>query len=265
MMPPRSIEAIAGDLVLALQNDSLTWPKRLHSYSWGSSRAKKIGAKETLMNLDSLKAPMMNIFQQIKDGKTTSHDDRENLTRFAQDVFKWGGVTRSNSERARDGAIVENVIKAALSWHVSNPRPPMNSGWTKVAALSSEFVEIEGGLPQVIFDSRVAASLLTHLDDILDCVPDGSRPASFLPEPLARLGYVPSRGAKARGRRNHRIGWPNGYRNWESQFAASRLVNAIRDNLNKNLMKYGKMPFSPYPDGRWSTRGVEMVLFMDGK
>ena len=62
--------------------------------------------------------------------------------------------------------------------------------------------------------------------------------------------------------------WPNGYRSWRAQLAASALVAEVRDILNANSKEYGEMPqLDPRASeigGPWTVRGVEMVLFMDG-
>jgi hypothetical protein len=257
-----TLQKIAERLVFRVQISRDSWSDLLKGYQWQS-----VGAKDTLADLEELERPLRALFKKIKAGERLSSSEYLNLTVFAQKVFKWGGVQRSNSKVAEDSEVVAKVIRAALSWEVPDATVPMNSGWTKVAAFSSEYVEADGGNPQVIFDSRVAASLLTRLDEILVDAPDGVRPASYLPYELTALGYVPGRGGtrNKNGRRDHRLQWPNRYQRWDAQFSASKLVNAMRRHLNENLQKYGPMPFSPYPDSRWSTRGVEMVLFMDGQ
>lgn len=260
-MRRKSIE-LASEIAYKIQNKGKSWPELLRQYSWRS-----YGPEQTLSSLFDIECPRRPLFRKIASSASLSSDERIELTKFAQTIFIWGGVQRSNSKAAENSALVESVIKAALSWRVPGSNVPMNSGWTKVAALATEFVELDGGAPQVIFDSRVAASLLTRLDSVLDDAPNGARPAPFLPEELRTLGYVPGRGGtrNQNGHRAHRLGWPNRYRRWDAQFAASRLVNEIRKCLNRNILIFGRMPFSPYPDGRWSARGIEMVLFMDGR
>jgi hypothetical protein len=257
-----TLQEIAEQLVFRIHKSRDSWSDYLMDYQWQS-----IGAKDTLAALEELERPLRPLFKHIKAGSRLTTSDYLNLTIFAHEVFKWGRVERSNSKVAENSQVVERVIRAALIWEIPDATVPMNSGWTKVAALSSEYVEENGGSPQVIFDSRVAASLLTGLDEILVDAPDGVSPRNYLPYELAALGYVPGRGGtrKQKRRRDHRLQWPNRYQRWDAQFAASKLVNAMRRDLNENLQKYGPMPFSPYPDGRWSTRGVEMALFMDGQ
>lgn len=262
MNHPRASAELASVIADQFQHEEKDWPNIFSSYSWRSN-----GPEQTLRMLLDIERPCRSIFRKIHLSEPLSPYERTELTKFAQAVFKWGGVQRSNSQAAQNSLVVEGVIRAALSWKVPCDSVPMNSGWTKVAALATEFVEIKGGAPQVIFDSRVAASLLTRLDHVLTNIPDGARPAPYLPQELKALGYVPGRGGtrSKHGHRAHRLGWPNRYRRWDAQFAASTLVNEIRNYLNQNIERYGKMPFSPYCDQRWSVRGVEMVLFMDGQ
>lgn len=257
-----SLKEISSSMLSILSAGGNSWSERIARYHW-----KTAGAKETLSRLESLERPMRPIFNKIKVGSMLSDQEYDNLTNFSKDVFKWGGVERSNSQIAENGKIVESVIRAALLWEVPPKGVPMNSGWTKVAALASEFVELDGGSPQIIFDSRVSASILSRLDQVLCEVEDGDPPFSVLPSELSALGFIPGRGGTRihKGRREHRLKWPNRYQRWDSQFSASFLVNAMRRQLNEDLDEFGKMPHSPYPDGRWSTRGVEMVLFMDGQ
>jgi hypothetical protein len=56
--------------------------------------------------------------------------------------------------------------------------------------------------------------------------------------------------------------WPSSYGKWSGQVAGSALVRDIRDILNRG--DYPKMPLPDGGVGPWTTRGVEMVLFMDG-
>jgi hypothetical protein len=125
----------------------------------------------------------------------------------------------------------------------------MNSGWTKVAAFAT------GHMPngQVIWDSRVAHSLIRRIDNIL--VNSGRQE---IPEFLKGVGWVPGRGGTRHHPRTYKLKWPNGYRSWQAQFAGSSLVHAIRDELNKRQMG------ATSPQEPWSVRTVEMVLFMDG-
>jgi hypothetical protein len=132
----------------------------------------------------------------------------------------------------------------------------MNSGYTKVAAFGTAWLEeMENGRPQVINDSRVATSLTWRLDRIPQ--EQGLAPADVFPG----LGRVEA----ARGGTRPRplvLDWPNAYQRWSGQFAATSVVLAIRDILNRDdaypAMSCGEREVP------WTARGVEAVLFMDG-
>lgn len=241
-----------------------SWRKRLGSYSWRGS-----SAEETLDLLRRIESPMKPIFRSIYDQKALVKKDYTALSAFAGSVFSWGGVTNVNAKRAENGSLVESVIQAALFWDVSDLSAPMNSGWTKVGAIATEFREQHGGIPQIIFDSRVSASLLSRVEQVLvdTGVKSGESPYEHLPTELRALGYVPGRGGSRRqknGTREFQLKWMNRYRRWDAQFSASRLVDSIKNHLNSNPGSHDRMPFSNFDDRRWSARGVEMVLFMDG-
>lgn len=254
------IDEIASEIAVLL-SEHIGLPGRLKEYSWGGA-----SAEDTMLQLYEIEYPTRSIFRKILEEERLSSSELSRLSEFAVSIFEWGRVTRGNAGIAQDGELVASVIDTSLRWHIPSKNVPMNSGWTKVAALSTEFVEAEGGTPQVIFDSRVAASLLSHLDKVLNQVPTGDDPRKFLPHDLTALGWVPGRGGTrtSKGRREHRLHWTNRYKRWDAQFAATRLVSAIRQHVNRDLSGFGKMPFSPYENGIWSTRGIEMILFMDG-
>jgi hypothetical protein len=254
------IDEIASEIAVLLSEDT-GLPGRLMDYSWGGTTAE-----DTILQLYEIEYPKRLIFRKILRKEKLSLSELSSLSEFAISIFEWGRVTRGNAEIAKNGELVASVIDAGLSWHIPSKNVPMNSGWTKVAALATEFVEAEGGTPQIIFDSRVAASLLSRLDKVLNQVPTGDDPRKFLPHELAALGWVPGRGGTrtTKGRREHRLHWTNRYKRWDAQFSATRLVSAIRQHVNRELSGFGKMPFSPYENGTWSTRGIEMILFMDG-
>lgn len=134
----------------------------------------------------------------------------------------------------------------------------MNSGYTKMTSFRTAFFEDSSeGCPQVINDSRVAASLTTHLDKIIAGY-EQNNPRAIFPG----QGTVDA----ARGRTRPRqleLDWPNAYRCWHGQFAATQFVLRIRDILNKSDF-YPRMPDTLGNRIDWTMRGVEAVLFMDG-
>lgn len=51
---------------------------------------------------------------------------------------------------------------------------------------------------------------------------------------------------------------------WTAQRAGSRLVGELRDALNAAPERFGRMPGSTHPDGRWTSWGVGLALFVEG-
>lgn len=128
-------------------------------------------------------------------------------------------------------------------------KAPMNSGWTKLAAIASTTLTPRFHL--TIWDSRVAHSLIRRMDAWF-----ASCSLQALPAAVAEIGRVPGRGG-TRASTQYQLAWPSGYRKWSAQFAGSELVREIRDELNARQWKLRDR-------ARWTVRDVEMVLFMDG-
>ena len=126
----------------------------------------------------------------------------------------------------------------------------MNSGWTKLAAISS--IGLDPDKELAIWDSRVSHTLIKRLDEYFK--------GEQVPTVLEKLGRVPGRGAN-RAKTVYCMKWPNGDGSWPAQFKASELIRAMRDVLNERQIPRE----SGTCDGnQWSVRDVEAVLFMDG-
>lgn len=239
------------------------WPDRLAAYEWRG--ATLTATNEKLTRLADRVHPIVSRIAQSHELDT---DTLTKLRNFATEVFVWGGVTTGASKKNLSGREVCDVVHAAITWSSPSKGVPMDSGWTKVAAIASGCLEPEGRLPQVIFDSRVSASLLSRMDEVLkrEGRNPAQRPKEYLPEQIRDLGRASlGRGVfNPNGGQRRRYLWPDRYRQWKGQFAASALVGAIREALNADLDRYGRMPTSPNSDGAWTVRGVEMVLFMEG-
>lgn len=175
---------------------------------------------------------------------------RKSAEKFASDIFLWGGV-RQNKYSADH---VYRVMLAALSGgrrEIALKDAPMNSGWSKVAAfLTAHLEEQDGSL--VIWDSRVSCSLVGRLDRMC-----GDQEINNI---FPGIGRVPDRGGN-RWSMELKCRWPNAYRRWDSQFAASKLTREIRNELRKRSYVFMDRSGACVP---WSVRNVEKVLFMDG-
>lgn len=184
----------------------------------------------------------------------------QRLQKATAEVFAWGGVTRGASKKNPPVERIASVIRSALLWTPVSGAP-MDAGWTKIAALSTHWLEGTDRTPQVIYDSRVANALIRNVER-LSAGKHKDWLSGFLPRLIERLRKVPGRG----GTRNqpYQFPWKSGYRSWEAQYFASLLVRLMREVLNGEPERYGAMPTTHDPNSAWTMRGVEMVLFMDG-
>lgn len=185
--------------------------------------------------------------------------ERAEATKTAWKMQWWG---RTPQRKPLSGDTVESVFRRSLGLRVVGP-VPMNSGWSKVAALATAYLEGERDrAPHVIWDSRVSTSLVFRIERIL--LAEGENdPARLFP----RIGVVTGRGGtrKVGGPRhkdNLRLPWSFAYGSWSSQDAGSELVRELRDVLN--TASYPPMATRYSEPSRWTIRGVESVLFMDG-
>lgn len=223
------------------------WDARLQAYFWP---APERGYGQTCVEVDAITARAQRLVAALQDGGWSKAEEADAVA-LAHAIFKWGGVPQEPDTVTPE--TVAHVFQAALGNEAAS-KARMNSGWTKVAAFATAHVESDAlSQPQVIWDSRVAAAVISRLDAQLP--PEASPAALF-----QGVGTVPGRGG-SRPRKLSRS-WPSGYQSWSGQVAGSALVREIRDILNE-----GGYPEMPLPGGGkapWTTRGVEMVLFMDG-
>ncbi len=237
----------------------LGWPNRLKSYFWPTPAT---GYRSTV-ELTNILAEANRLASATAVGLWNPLDQAASVD-LANRIFAWGGVPQVPA--IVTPAVIRSVFDTAIAAEtpIVGPMPPMNSGWTKVAAFASAHLEgIPNHHPQVIWDSRVATSILSRLDGLL-----AATGVTAIPTDFVNIGRVDI-GRGGTRPRALTLPWPNGYRSWPAQLAASTLIAEIRDVLNENPAKYGKMPaidlsFSPEIKMPWTVRGVEMVLFVDG-
>lgn len=225
------------------------WPARLRTYFWPHPVMDLRATSETL-------TPWFDeageLSRRLLDGASWTPEERRRAAVLGWSILTWGGVTRQQefSEEA-----VEAVFRRALGLG-GGEAAPMNSGWTKVAAMATAFLEGENGrAPHVIWDSRVSTSIVWRLDRRLAESP-GVEPKRSFPG----LGVVVGRGG-TRPRRL-KLRWAHPYGRWWGQEAGSAMVREIRDVLNAGGHRW--MPLPDGGEGKWTIRGVESVLFMDG-
>lgn len=85
----------------------------------------------------------------------------------------------------------------------------MDSGWTKVAAFSTEWLEQEDGAPQIIYDSRVANSLIRNVEKLVEL--EGAWVSSLRPTLQKHLRRIPARPSGTRNQ-PYKLSWSSGYR-----------------------------------------------------
>jgi hypothetical protein len=229
------------------------WGPRLMRYFWPTPR---VDYAETETALRPIREIAQILAGPVLLGEPWSDEEERIAVDWANDVFAWGRVRQA----AFTARMVRQVFENALTGELLHPAAPMNSGWTKIAAFASECLEAQTNkVPQVIWDSRVATSIIRRLDYLLS-----QAGLSEIPDFFNGLGLVPGRGGtRARRQDSLKLRWPLGYGKWSAQFAGSRLVKALRDHLNREGT-HGKMPLPNGNSAPWTIRGVEMVLFGDG-
>jgi hypothetical protein len=228
------------------------WDNRLKAYFWPNPACNYPFTCVSLQGLTDESQKLANTLEN--NGKWTADEGRAAVV-LANNIFVWGGVPQK--PKTVTAKTVEQVFRDAFDAN-SESTALMNSGWTKVAAFATAHLETPGSFrTQVIWDSRVATAIIGRLDSILNKW-QNQNPRSLFPG----IGTVPGQGGTRPREFLHK--WPVGYRQWSAQISGSKIVRQLRDILNDASNDYPRMPM---PDGSvasWTTRGVEMVLFMDG-
>lgn len=268
MTEDEAISALAGPLVEHLDQTEFeyrprrgkrlapvrTWPDRLCGYRWNRNDSPWADYDE-LERLENILAPYCSDLDKNRDFSET---EKQSIKYATKNLFRWGGVLRGKGHADPSLEDIERVMRTARSYR-NVYQAPLDSAWTKLASVSTAKFE----RPQVIFDSRVSIAILDSIEFVCQKSPELERARLSLMK--GNLGFVPGRG----GNRPYRVknlqqrGWKSRYGRWSAQFTASRLVNEMANILNSNT-KFGEMPMRDGTFGKWSVRGVEMVLFMDG-
>lgn len=236
-------------------NCELGWDKRLEGYKW-----RQRNFYETEKDISGWLKTGKDLSFLIIDNKNWSPKDNEKSVKWAKEIFAWGGTYQKQIVTA------ENIYKVLYNaMHNSDsmyPNAPLNSGYSKVCSFGTAFLESSDNkqlTSQVINDTRVSASLLSRIDNILF---ENRLPIDIF-QGIGRIDVA--RTSNGTRPRRLRLNWPNGYTIWSSQFATTELVKCIRDILNSEDNKYPKMPIDEKGGvSFWTLRGVEAVLFMDG-
>jgi hypothetical protein len=139
-----------------------------------------------------LAASLRALSVKLDQGHKLSLQEGYQLQQATHQVLEWGGVTRGASKKNPSVDLISSVILSALQWQQINTAP-MDSGWSKIAAFSTDWLEGTDRTPQVIYDSRVANSLLRNVEKLSkgDC---SEWLAGLLPTLKNHLRTVPGRG-----------------------------------------------------------------------
>lgn len=223
------------------------WDTRLQVYFWPNPR---IGIIQTEARLQPLLARCQILATAVQAGRSWSPNEEIESVVVANEIFKWGGVPQNPVNVTWKN--VRNVFEAAITGTVT-PGTFMNSGWTKVAAFATNHL---GNAAQVIWDSRVATSIIRRLDNIFH-----NAGLVGVPSAYSGIGRVAGQGGTRKNPPALSLKWRNGYGRWDAQFVGSAFVQKVCQTLNERKIR---MTMSDGTSGNWTVRGVEMVLFGDG-
>lgn len=238
------------------------WQDRLVSFFWPKPR---IGYALYHAAIDPLYYRATELAKSVDSGSNITHGSlpwdkewRDMAVKTAVELFDVSGTPQS-------GVTLDNVHKvmqAALSEDFDS-KAKMNSGWSFLASAATSYLnEQEGRLPMVWWCSRVASSIISRLDFLL-----AEAGVTELGQRFQNIGTVPGYGGTRP--RQYTLEWPEGYRSWKSQIAASQLVQQMVTILNTETDNQGKRRYQTMPEanggrGDWTVQGVQTVLFSDG-
>lgn len=251
---PFYLKQPAGDAVAG-------WQDRLTSFFWPKPR---IGYALYYAMIEPLYYRAQELAKTLDSGDSWNSDvpwDREwrdMAVKTAVELFDVSGTPQKGVTLDN----VQKVIQAALSEDF-NSTAKMNSGWSFLASAATSYLDAHPDrLPMVWWSSRVASSVISRLDFLL-----AEAGIDDLGQRFSNIGTIPGYGGTRPRQYTH--DWPDGYRSWKSQIAASQLVNRMVDILNTETdeqgnKRYGLMPLPGGERSKWTVQGVQTVLFADG-
>ncbi|WP_196138017.1 hypothetical protein [Aliikangiella sp. G2MR2-5] len=232
-----------------------SWHDRLERFFWPKPRN---GLMQVSHTADALMYRSELLARGIERGVEWNQEDRELAVKTANEIFLQAGVPQRDVTWENVYAVMKSAIQAD-----ENSTAKMNSGWSLLASFASHWLNnCEDRLPMVCWNSRVSNAVISRLDFLL--VEAGY---ATLEDRFTNIGTVPGVGGTRP--RETTLKWPDGYRSWKTQIAASRFVNLMVEVLNNERNGDGSLKYEPMPiptGGRapWSIQGVQLVLFSDG-
>lgn len=182
----------------------------------------------------------------------------EQRVQIANQILQWGGMNLVVEDQAPSFEKLNQVIQKAKDWALP-VNAPMNSSWTKVAAV---FGYHQGN---TIWDSRVSTAVCFRLAKIF--LAEGNTPQHARGK-FPDLGFIMGRSQRVVQRMplvSHY--WPNAYQKWDGHVAGANLMREIADQLN--LLGFPCPPYGPQDDeshvgnGSWNAWKVNMIFFAD--
>lgn len=232
-----------------------SWHDRLEAFFWPKPRN---GLMQVSHSADGLMYRAELLAKGIEDGVEWSEEDKEMAVKTTNEIFLQAGVPQSGVTWQN----VYDVMKSAITAD-SESTAKMNSGWSLLASFSTHWLNNKDDrTPMLCWNSRVATSIISRLDFLMVEAGYKDHEGRF-----EGIGTVPGVGGTRP--REFSLKWPDGYRCWKNQVAASRFVNLMVHCLNNEKnedgsLKYEAMPIPTGGRAPWSIQGVQLVLFSDG-
>lgn len=244
-----------------LASASSPWTDRVLAYHWDGD-----GYQELTQRLAPILSDSLHLAQALNERSSWTPDEQRLAVDLTHRVFAWGRVrSRSPIEASQVRSVFAVALQAAgAPCARAVAEAPWSSGWTKVAAFATAHLDHDAhtvGHPQVIWDSRVANAVRKLVD-----AAGAQLPASATAQLKADLRQIHGRGGERNGLKLSG-GWAFAHtltQKWTAQRAGSRLVGELRNALNAAPERFGRMPGSTHPDGRWTSWGVGLALFVEG-
>jgi hypothetical protein len=218
------------------------WWQRLMAYQWNGA-----DWQQTVRTVDAMVAELQSARERWTVQGNSPELENE-VERIYEAIRAWG----NRRGKVRQGAELLQLLAAV--WAGDAPME-VDSTLTKLYAFAS---------PEdyVIYDSRVAASIVSMAEDIFRVRGQDLDTAGQPFRAVYRhLGHYAGGRAGTRPRPVRSRLWPQAYGAAAAQMDANTLCKAIRDALNQcREPKAGEQADRP-----WTLREVEAVLFMDGQ
>ncbi|WP_444998497.1 hypothetical protein [Aliikangiella sp. IMCC44359] len=232
-----------------------SWHDRLQAFFWPKPRN---GLMQVSHSADALMYRAQILAEGIESSIPWTEEDKDMAVKTAHEIFLQAGVPQKDVTWEN----VYHVMQASISAD-PNSTAKMNSGWSLLASFSTHWLNNhDNRTPMLCWNSRVATSVISRLDFLMVEAGYTSLEGRF-----PHIGTVPGVGGTRP--REYSLQWPDGYRSWKTQVAASEFVNLMVRCLNNSRNEDGSLKYQPMPiptggSAPWSIQGVQLVLFSDG-